>query len=132
MTKYTAQNCLIIAAIVIALGVLLPRGPATGQVATPGVPVVPLGYCQLTSLGSSTALTACSGGIPTGANAVILRAEAQALRYRDDAVAPTSSVGMPMAVADAAIFYQGTLTGLRFIEQTSGGKLDVSFYRAPQ
>lgn len=92
---------------------------------------VPLGYCQLTSLGAAVALTACSGGIPAGANAATVRAEAQALRFRDDSVDPTASVGMPLLVADPPLLYAGTLSNVRVIEQTSGGKLDVLFYRRP-
>lgn len=107
------------------------------QVTVPGQPMVALGYCQLTSLGSSTALASCSGGIPTGTNAIAVRAEAQALRYRPDGAttAPTAGVGMPLLVADIPLFLQGgsvSLTNLRFIEQVSGGKLNVVFYRAPQ
>jgi len=105
--------------------------------ALPGQPMAFLGYCQLTSLGSSTALASCSGGIPTGSNAVLLKAEAQALRYRPDGAttAPTATVGMPIATADAPLLIQSGSTGLaalRFIEQTSGGKLNILFYRAPQ
>jgi hypothetical protein len=117
------------------MGYFALLGSAAAQ--TVGQPMVSLGYCQLTSLGSSTGLASCSGGVPAGANAVILRAEAQALRYRTDGVttAPTSSVGMPILIADEPLFLQGgrlSLTNLRFIEQTSGGKLNVTFYRAPQ
>lgn len=90
---------------------------------------VPVGYCQLTSLGTAVALTACSGGIPSGANVAVFRAEAQALRFRDDAVDPTASVGMPLLVADPPLLYAGTLSKVRVIEQTSGGKLDVLFYK---
>jgi hypothetical protein len=105
--------------------------------AAPGQPMAFLGYCQLTSLGSSTALASCSGGIPTNSNAVVLKAEAQALRYRPDGVttAPSATVGMPIATADAPLLIQSGSTGLtalRFIEQVSGGKLNVLFYRAPQ
>lgn len=125
-----------VAACALAVGGIVALSVAAServnaQIATPGQPLVPLGYCQLTSLSASTGLSSCSGGIPATANAVVLRAEAQALRYRDDLVAPSATVGMPMAVADAAIFYQGRIGNLRFIEQTSGGKLDVSFYKGP-
>jgi hypothetical protein len=90
---------------------------------------VPCGYQQITSLSSAVSLTIPSscGGLPVAF--AVLKAEAQALRYRDDGTAPTNSVGMPMAVADPAFTYTGTLSALQFIEQTSGGKLDVLYYR---
>jgi hypothetical protein len=118
------------ALLAIALAAVGGAGPSSAQM-QPGQPLVPLGYCQLTSLGSSTLLSTCSGGIPTGANVVILKAEAQALRWRDDGTAPTSSAGMPIATADAPFVYVGQPSKLRFIEQTSGGKLNAAFYRAP-
>jgi hypothetical protein len=103
---------------------------AEAQIAVPGQSMVATGTCQLTSLSASTALASCSGGIPSGSNAVVLRAEAQALRYRSDAGVAASTAGVPMLVADPPLFYQGNLAGLRFIESTSGGKLNVLFYRA--
>lgn len=105
--------------------------PARAQIAVPGQPMVALGTCQLTSLASSTGLASCSGGIPTGANAVVLRAEAQALRYRSDAGAAASTAGVPILIADPPLFFQGALTGLRFIESAGSGKLNILFYRAP-
>lgn len=101
---------------------------ARAQVAVPGQPLVPLGYCQLTSIDTAAALSACSGGIPSGATYAIVTAEAQAVRWRDDAVNPTTSVGMPVAVG-APFFYAGTLSKFRVISSTAGAKLDVSFYR---
>lgn len=117
----------------LALGaVIVLMANVLTQAQIPGQPMVALGTCQLTSLAASTALTSCSGGIPTGANAVVLRAEAQALRYRSDAGAAASTAGVPILVADPPIFYQGALGSLRFIESAGGGKLNVLFYRAPQ
>lgn len=120
----------------LLLAVWWPQIPdmARAQIATPAPGMIPLGYCQLGTLSSSTGLGSCSGGIPAGSNAVIMRAEAQALRYRADGAttAPTATVGMPMLVADPPIYYRaGQLANLRFIEQTSGGKLNVTFYQAP-
>jgi len=101
---------------------------AQAQITVPGLPIVPLGYCQLTSLAASTGLSACSGGIPAGARMAFIQAEATAIRYRDDAVAPTASVGMPVA-AGGSFFYVGTLSKVLIIEQTSPAKLNVLFYR---
>lgn len=107
---------------------LIRSAPARAQIAVPGQPLVPLGYCQLTSIDAAVGLASCSGGIPAGASYAIVTAEAQAVRWRDDAVNPTTTVGMPVAVG-APFFYSGTLSKFRVISQTAGGKLDVSFYR---
>ncbi len=108
---------------------VLMIGAAQAQVATPGLPLVPLGYCQLTSVDTSTLISTCSGGIPAGANVVVFEAEAQAIRYRDDGTSPTASAGMPVAVG-ATVVYQGTISNLRVISQTAGAKLNALFYRA--
>jgi hypothetical protein len=73
-------------------------------------------------------LSACTNGIPVGATIVNVIVESQAVRYRDDGTAPTSSVGMPLAVGTDKVFVLNDLSTLRFIEQTSGAKLNVSFY----
>ncbi len=109
--------------------------PAQAQI--PGQPLTFLGYCQLTSIDASAALASCSGGIPAGTNAIIVRVEAQAVRYRPDGAtsAPTTTVGMPIAITDPPLYIQagiGAFDAYRFISQTSGGKLDVLFYAAPQ
>ncbi|QIP09038.1 hypothetical protein [Bradyrhizobium symbiodeficiens] len=59
----------------------------------------------------------------------MIKAEAQAVRYRDDGTAPTATVGFPMATADEPFVYQGTISKLQFIEQTASAKLNVLFYR---
>ena len=84
---------------------------------------LPVGYQQITSVSASTALT-----IPAGANVALIQAEAQAVRWRDDGTAPTASVGMSLA-ADETLPYTGNLSAIRFIEQTAGAKLNVSYYR---
>lgn len=81
-----------------------------------------LGYQQITSLTSSTALT-----VPAGASMAVIVPEGQALRWRDDGVAPTATVGMPVYVG-AVLNYDGDLKLIRFIQQSSGGILNVSYY----
>lgn len=85
-----------------------------------------LGYQQITGMAASTGLTVPSDqnrGIPTLA---VIQAEAQAVRWRDDGVAPTSTVGMVLA-AGASMEYDGTLGGIRFIEATAGAILNVTY-----
>lgn len=101
--------------------------PANAQV-NGGMQYVPLGYCQLTTVSASIGPASCSGGVPVGATRIVVTIEAQAVRYRDDGTAPTSTVGMPLAVG-ATITYTGTLTKIAFIESTGGAILNISFYR---
>ena len=112
----------------ILLGIfalLLVSLPASADV---GIRYTPLGYCQLTSLGSSTLVSSCSG-FPATATAALIRTEAQSVRWRDDGTAPTSSAGQLMLAADAPFLYTGAISKLRFIETTSGAKLNILFYK---
>ena len=91
---------------------------------------VTLGYQQITSLSASTGLT-----IPVtdafGNNIkpliALITPETQAVRWRDDGIDPTASVGMPLAVG-VTLSYDGDLNKLRFIEQTASAKLNISYY----
>lgn len=113
------------------IGALLCIGPASAQVRTPGLPMVPLGYCQIsaTALESAVGLSSCSGGIPTGATMAMLQAETANVRYRDDGTAPTSSVGMQIVSGQNPILYSGTLSAVEFIAASGSPVLDVAFYR---
>lgn len=90
-----------------------------------------LGYQQITSLSASTGLTLPTTDA-TGLNCApafaLIIAETQGVRWRDDGVAPTASVGMPLAVG-IPLQYDGDLSKIRFIEQTAGAKLNISYYR---
>lgn len=89
-----------------------------------------LGYQQITDVSASTALTVPStdtnGSLQKPVLAVII-AETQAVRWRDDGVAPSATVGMPLAVG-GSFLYDGDLTKIRFFEQAGGAKLNVSYY----
>jgi hypothetical protein len=119
----------IVLAASLAISSLL-FGPARAQTTVPGLPLVPLGYCQIAAatLAASTPLSACAGGIPTGATMALLQSEVAPIRYRDDAVAPTTAVGA-LLVNGAGIFYTGTLSKLRFIGASGSPLLNVLFYR---
>lgn len=87
-----------------------------------------LGYCQLTSIAASTQLSACAGGIPSGAGVADIIVEAQAIRYRTDGSAPTTTVGMPLAVGTEKIFALTDLSQIRVIAQTAGAIVNIEFF----
>lgn len=89
-----------------------------------------LGYQQITSLSSATALTVPQkdiAGLAGSPRIAIITPETQGVRWRDDGVAPTASVGMPLA-AGVTLQYDGDLTKIQFIEQTGGAKLNITYY----
>lgn len=100
---------------------------STAAIADVGVRYAPLGYCQLTSIDTSTLLSSCSNFPATATHAVMVP-EAQAIRYRDDGTAPSATVGQPVAVG-VSVDYTGALSKVRVIAQVSGAKLNVLFYK---
>lgn len=97
--------------------------PTSTKAVKPGH-LAPLGYTQIADLSDAVGL----GTLPTGATVAVIKAEAQAVRWRDDGINPTATVGIPMAVADAPYTYVGTLSAIKFIEATAGAILNISFY----
>jgi hypothetical protein len=81
-----------------------------------------IGFQQLASLGSSTALT-----VPAGARVAYISAEAQVVRFRDDGTAPTAAIGHRLLLTAGPFLYQGDLNAVRFIEEAGGGKINVSY-----
>ena len=88
------------------------------------------GYQQITDLTASTALTVPVKS-PEGLNAkpvlALIVAEGAPVRWRDDGTAPSSTVGMPIAVG-VPFQYDGDLTKIRFIQQSASGILNISYY----
>ena len=80
------------------------------------------GYEQLTSLASVSALT-----VPTGAISALIQAESQSVRWRDDGIDPTTSVGMILAAGDT-IFFTGNLSNFKVIEITNSAKINILYY----
>lgn len=109
------------------IGLCLALVAPTVANADSGIRRVPCGYWQATV----TSLTVVSVPAACGTNPAlaVIKSEAQAIRYRDDGVAPTATVGQPIAVADAPIQYEGTISALQFIAQVSGGIVDILFYK---
>src|SRR5882724_12627220 len=109
---------------------------AGNEKGVPGNPVVtaeapyqqaPLGFQVLSNLPVSTTLA-----VPAGAAFAKICVEGVAVRYRDDGVAPTATVGMPLAPLlsltsqPGCMQYAGTLSALQFIQQAPGASMDVS------
>ena len=89
-----------------------------------------LGYQQITSLSAATGLTVPIidvQGLSCKPVIAIITPETQTVRWRDDGVAPTASVGMPLA-AGVTLQYDGDLTKIQFIEQTASAKINISYY----
>lgn len=84
---------------------------------------VPLGYEQITEVGTAIGLT-----VPDGATYCQIVSEAQDVRWRDDGTAPETGVGMPLAKG-VTLEYSGTLSAIQFIEVSDGASLNVSYYR---
>ena len=82
-----------------------------------------MGYQQLTSVSSSTALT-----VPSGATMALIVPENQSVRWRDDGTDPTAGVGMLLTV-NSSLNYDGDLNKIRFIEILASAKVNISYYR---
>lgn len=83
----------------------------------------PLGYVQMTSLGSAVSLTS----IPAGATKVVMQSEAQDVRFRDDGTNPTAAIGMILEVKKPWT-YEGDLKRIKVIEAAGSGKLNLMYY----
>jgi hypothetical protein len=94
----------------------------------------PLGYGQFAaaSIDASTLLSTITvggvAGIPEGTAFVRIVPEAQAIRWRDDGTAPTTTVGQPLAVGAELIYYGKGLKNFRVIGQVANAVLNVTFY----
>jgi hypothetical protein len=82
----------------------------------------PCGYQQITSLSASVGLTP-----PNGATVALIAVSVAPIRYRDDGIAPTATVGMPIGIGQT-FQYMSDLDDIRFIQQSAGGVLDILYY----
>jgi hypothetical protein len=101
---------------------------STGTVVIGGGGSVPLGYQQISAatLAAATALTP-----PAGTNVAIVTmgvAAPASVRWRDDGVAPTATVGMLMTTGQQVAFSGPSLAAVKFILQGAGPILDISYY----
>ena len=94
---------------------------------------ISLGFSHFDSLVTATGLGGGSlvGGIPIDAVFALIAVETQDVRWRDDGVNPTPSVGTLMKVNtnNNYLIYQGPLSKFKMIAQTAGAKATVSFYK---
>lgn len=91
----------------------------------------PNGYVQAAAGAIDAAVTVASlftgGVIPSGTQLLLIQPAAQAIRWRDDGVAPTTTVGYPLAVG-AELRYTGATARLQVIASTPGAVLNVVAY----
>jgi hypothetical protein len=87
------------------------------------MPLDAVGYQQITGMTTSTSLV-----VPQSSTFAIIQAEAQNVRWRPDAIAPTATVGMILFAGDDMI-YTSDLQKFRVIEMVSGAKLNVSYFK---
>ena len=83
-----------------------------------------LGYQQITVLTASVGFAS----IPTGSETVLVQAEAQNVRYRDDGTDPTAAIGMILVTNTIYEFTVAQFARMRFIEVAATAKLNISFY----
>lgn len=90
-----------------------------------------MGYQQISTLSSAQSLTVPEINPVTGLKVMptiaLITPETNGVRWRDDGVAPTASVGMPLA-AGVSLQYDGDLKKIQFIEQTASAKINISYY----
>lgn len=113
--------------IFLALAAASPAGAQWLQLNAPTQVYTPLGQQQIAAGGLATATGLPS--IPAGARIAVVCVEAQAVRWRDDGVAPTASVGMPIAVGQCLVYTGSSLAALQMIQATAGAIADVAYYR---
>jgi hypothetical protein len=68
-------------------------------------------------------------GIPAGTAFARIHCTAQAVRWRADGVDPTAAIGQPLAV-NTELRLEGDFARVKFISQTAGAILNVSFFAA--
>jgi hypothetical protein len=89
------------------------------------------GYEQLISLATATNINPpprdVNGFVCSPSTAIIIPEDAP-VRWRDDGIDPTPSVGM--LLSPGTIFsYDGDLKRIKFIQQSAAAKLNVSYYK---
>ena len=89
-----------------------------------------LGYEQITTVSAAVGLTVPTrdlNGMNCKPAIALIVAEGAAVRWRDDDVDPTASIGMPLAIG-VTLQYDGDLGKIKFIEQAASAKINISYY----
>ena len=66
--------------------------------------------------------------VPAGTTIAQICVEGAGVRYRDDGIAPTALLGIPVA-AGSCFSYSGIMTQIQFVAQSGAPTIDVSFYK---
>ena len=104
--------------------IMLPKGTATGKPVIDGQREPILSSTeQITGLSAVKGLT-----VPEGTRLVVIEAETQAVRWRDDGTDPSATVGMPLPTGVPKA-YTGDFSAIKFKEQTPSAKLNISYYK---
>jgi hypothetical protein len=82
---------------------------------------------------TASAASITSGGVPLTATVAYFSVEAASsgIRWRDDGVAPTASVGQLMLTGAAPVLYTGSIPALQFIANTGSPLVDITFFKSP-
>jgi len=89
-----------------------------------------IGYQQITSLASAVGLTPPAtdrSGLRQMPTIALITPLTGNVRWRDDGVDPTASVGMPLA-AGVTFQYDGNLKSIKFINNGGTAELNISYY----
>ena len=81
------------------------------------------GFQSITDLSVAVGLT-----VPSGSTTTIVNVETSSVRWRDDGVAPTATVGM-LLLPGQTLIYNGNLSAIQFIDVTSGAAIVANFYQ---
>lgn len=84
----------------------------------------PNGREQISGLNVVKGLTT----VPAFSKVVMIQPQTQNIRWRDDGVNPSATVGM-ILVANDVLVYSGDMSALKFIETTPSAKINVNFYK---
>ena len=89
----------------------------------------PLGYRQLAVSNSAVQLSSATGGIPHGAIRAVIDVETNDVRWRDDATAPTASVGM---LAKSNTIFElpslASITNFQAIRASADAVINITYY----
>lgn len=116
----------------IAYAQVVIAATPSGQLVPPGAVFAGIvnGYQQISA---ATLQAATAPTVPAGTKYIIAEPEAGNVRWRDDAVDPTALIGQPVYVGQqlvyAAVKADGSLGGIKFIDQDANGILNLTYYK---